>query len=336
MDIKGLYKADEQRYDGRMPYKKCGNSGLRLPSLSLGMWHNFGSVDRLENCVKIVHTAFDNGINCFDLANNYGPVYGSAEETFGTIFERSLKPYRDDLFLVTKAGYDMWPGPYGDGGSRKYLFSSIDQSLKRMKVDYVDLFYSHRYDPNTPLEETMQALVDIVRSGRALYIGISNYPAHTLPFVFSYLKDRDVPCLVYQGKYNILHRAPETEGILQACQDAGVGFVAFSPLAQGLLTDRYFNGIPSDSRMAREFFLKSAVLTESMLSGLKELDEIARDRGQSLSAMALAWLLEKEPVTSAIIGASTPEQLKANIKAVENIPFMESELQKIDAISNNI
>lgn len=334
MNIKENYLPDNNRYDGRMPYRKCGNSGLYLPLLSLGMWHNFGSVDNLENCVDILHTAFDNGITCFDLANNYGPLYGTAEETFGTIYERSFKPYRDELFLVTKAGYDMWPGPYGDGGSRKYLISSLDQSLKRMKVDYVDLFYSHRYDPDTPLEETMQALVDIVRSGKALYVGISNYPLHTLQFVFSYLKEHDVPCLIYQGKYNIFHRQPETEGILEACKEAGVGFTAFSPLAQGLLTDRYLNGIPADSRMARNFFLKRDVLTDEMLQRISDLDEVATDRGQTLSAMALSWLLQNGAVTSAIIGASSPEQLKANIKAVENISFMESELQRIDAIAN--
>lgn len=334
MNIKENYLPDNNRYDGRMPYRKCGNSGLYLPLLSLGMWHNFGSVDNLENCVDILHTAFDNGITCFDLANNYGPLYGTAEETFGTIYERSFKPYRDELFLVTKAGYDMWPGPYGNGGSRKYLISSLDQSLKRMKVDYVDLFYSHRYDPDTPLEETMQALVDIVRSGKALYVGISNYPLLTLQFVFSYLKEHDVPCLIYQGKYNIFHRQPETEGILEACKEAGVGFTAFSPLAQGLLTDRYLNGIPADSRMARNFFLKRDVLTDEMLQRISDLDEVATDRGQTLSAMALSWLLKNSAVTSAIIGASSSKQLKANIKAVENINFTESELQRIDAIVN--
>ena len=334
MNIKENYIPDSNRYDGRMPYRKCGNSGLYLPLLSLGMWHNFGSVDNLENCVDILHTAFDNGITCFDLANNYGPLYGTAEETFGAIYERSFKPYRDELFLVTKAGYDMWQGPYGNGGSRKYLISSLDQSLKRMKVDYVDLFYSHRYDPDTPLEETMQALVDIVRSGKALYVGISNYPLHTLQFVFSYLKEHDVPCLIYQGKYNIFHRQPETEGILETCKEAGVGFTAFSPLAQGLLTDRYLNGIPADSRMARNFFLKRDVLTDEMLQRISALDEVATDRGQTLSAMALSWLLKNNAVTSAIIGASSSKQLKANIKAVENINFTESELQRIDAIVN--
>ncbi|MBO7260201.1 MAG: aldo/keto reductase [Bacteroidaceae bacterium] len=334
MNTKENYIPDSNRYDGRMPYKKCGNSGISLPLLSLGMWHNFGSVDNLENCVDILHTAFDNGITCFDLANNYGPLYGTAEETFGTVYERSFKPYRDELFLVTKAGYDMWSGPYGDGGSRKYLISSLNQSLKRMKVDYVDLFYSHRYDPNTPLEETMQALVDIVRSGKALYVGISNYPLHTLQFVFSYLKEHDVPCLIYQGKYNIFHRQPETEGILEACKDAGVGFTAFSPLAQGLLTDRYLNGIPADSRMARNFFLKRDVLTEELLQQISALDEVAKDRGQTLSAMALSWLLQNSAVTSAIIGASSSKQLKANIKSVENINFSESELHRIDAIAN--
>ena len=311
----GIYRASDDRSSGVMQYNRCGKSGVKMPALSLGLWHNFGSVNRIYISTKIIHTAFDNGINCFDLANNYGPVYGSAEETFGTIFDHSLRPYRDELFLVTKAGYDMWPGPFGDGGSRKYLMSSLDQSLKRMRVDYVDLFYSHRYDPNTPLEETLQALVDIVRAGKALYVGLSNYPVSLLSTAFSYLKERDVPCLVYQGKYNMLHRISEREGLLRECAESGVGYVAFSPLAQGLLTDRYLSGIPSDSRMAKDHFLKREQLTESMLTLIERLDSIASRRGESLAAMALSWVLRRSEVTSAIIGASSPEQLLTNIKA---------------------
>lgn len=327
----GIYRASDDRYSGVMQYNRCGKSGVKMPALSLGLWHNFGSVNRIDISTKIIYTAFDNGINCFDLANNYGPVYGSAEETFGTIFDHSLRPYRDELFLVTKAGYDMWPGPFGDGGSRKYLMSSLDQSLKRMRVDYVDLFYSHRYDPNTPLEETLQALVDIVRAGKALYVGLSNYPVSLLSTAFSYLKERDVPCLVYQGKYNMLHRISEREGLLRECAESGVGYVAFSPLAQGLLTDRYLSGIPSDSRMAKDHFLKREQLTESMLTLIERLDSIASRRGESLAAMALSWVLRRSEVTSAIIGASSPEQLLTNIKALQSASFSDEELSLIDS-----
>lgn len=332
MDARNLYKASESRYDGDMEYRRCGRSGVKLPLLSLGLWHNFGSVDNLENCFEIAHCAFDNGITCFDLANNYGPMYGSAEETFGQIMEKSFRPYRDELFITTKAGYDMWPGPYGEWGSRKYLMSSLDQSLKRMKLDYVDLFYSHRYDPDTPLEETLQALVDIVRQGKALYVGISNYPVDTLDFVFEYLRERDVPCLIYQGKYNMLNREPKDGGILETCYNSGVGFTAFSPLAQGLLTNRYLNGIPADSRMARNFFLRKDVLTEDLVEGLQALDQMAEQRGQALSEMSLAWLIRQPEVTSVIVGASSARQLRTNLNAVRNTSFSESELERIDMI----
>ena len=326
------FKAADDRYDGRMPYIRCGRSGVRLPAVSLGFWHNFGSVDDFEKAHATARCAFDNGITCFDLANNYGPEYGSAEENLGRMMDMSFRPYRDELFITTKAGYDMWPGPYGDWGSRKYLMSSLDQSLRRMRLDYVDLFYSHRYDPETPLEETMQALVDIVRQGKALYVGLSNYPAETLDFCFSYLKARDVPCLIYQGRYNMMDRRVEKSGILKACHDAGVGFTAFSPLNQGLLSDRYLNGIPADSRMARNFFLKRDVLTPELIANLKKLDEIAASRSQTLSEMALAWLLKDGMVTSVLVGASSPGQLLTNIRYVNNTQFTKSEISGIESI----
>lgn len=329
------YKPDDNRYDGRMPYLRCGKSGVRLPAVSLGLWHNFGSVDTFANSLAIAHCAFDNGITCFDLANNYGPVYGSAEENFGRIMDASFRPYRDELFITTKAGYDMWPGPYGDWGSRKYLMSSLDQSLKRMRLDYVDLFYSHRYDPDTPLEETLQTLVDIVRQGKALYAGISNYPLETLDYVFQYMRERDVPCLIYQGRYNMLDCGPAKTEILNACRYAGVGFTAFSPLAQGLLSDKYLTGnVPDNSRMARNVFLKKNVLTADLLSKLNALDGIAMDRGQTLSEMALAWLLRLDGVTSVLVGASSVGQLKANIRCVGNLSFSQAELDSIEEIIN--
>lgn len=325
------YRAADTRYDGRMPYNRCGQSGVMLPAVSLGFWHNFGSVDDFGKALATACCAFDNGITCFDLANNYGPEYGTAEENLGRMMDLSLRPYRDELFITTKAGYDMWPGPYGNWGSRKYLMSSLDQSLKRMRLDYVDLFYSHRYDPDTPLRETMQALVDIVRQGKALYIGLSNYPLEVLDFCFSYLAEHDVPCLIYQGRYNMMDRRMEN-GILGACRDHGVGFTAFSPLAQGLLTDRYLDGIPADSRMARNHFLKRDALTPELLSRLGSLNEIAAARGQSLSEMALSWLLKDGLVTSVLVGASSPSQLLTNIKAVRNTEFTDAELSRIDSI----
>ena len=314
--INPVYSPAPDRYANGMKYRRCGKSGILLPEISLGLWHNFGDVDTFANSMKMIHYAFDRGITHFDLANNYGPSYGSAEETFGQIMKKSLSPYRDELFISTKAGHDMWPGPYGDWGSRKYLMSSLDQSLKRMNLEYVDIFYSHRYDPNTPLEETMQALVDIVRQGKALYVGISKYPKEAAEFAYKYLAERDVHCLLYQGRYNLFNREPEEQGILRQAKENGTGFIAFSPLAQGLLTNRYLNGIPEDSRIARGGFLKREQLTDEVLKRIKELNEMASQRGQTLSEMALAWLLKDDLVTSVIIGASSIEQMKDSLKVV--------------------
>jgi L-glyceraldehyde 3-phosphate reductase len=276
--------------------------------------------------------AFDKGVCHFDLANNDGPSYGSAESTFGQVMKSDLRPYRDELFISTKAGWDMWPGPYGDWGSRKYLISSLNQSLKRMKLDYVDLFYTHRFDPVTPVEETLQALVDIVRSGKALYVGISNYPCEVLDHAYDYLASRDVPCLLYQGKYNILNREPETQGILAKAKEKGSGFISFSPLAQGILTDRYLDGIPSDSRAARNASLDKAVLTPEFVQKLRKLNELAQSRGQSLAQMALAWNLKDDYVTSVIIGASSTAQIDDNLNAIRNTVFTKEELDKINEI----
>ena len=327
--IQPPYSAAEDRYDRGMRYRRCGRSGILLPEISLGLWHNFGDVDPLAESMKKVHYAFDHGITHFDLANNYGPSYGSAEETFGQIMKKSLAPYRDELIISTKAGHDMWPGPYGEWGSRKYLMASLDQSLRRMGLDYVDIFYSHRYDPDTPLEETLQALVDIVRQGKALYVGISKYPEEAAQFAYAYLAQRDVPCLLYQGKYNIFDREPETEGILRGAKDRGVGFIAFSPLAQGLLTDRYLNGIPSDSRIARGGYLKREDLTEEVLGKIRRLNEIAARRGQTLAEMALSWLLKDDMVASVIVGASSVAQIESNLKALRNVGFSSEELDLI-------
>ena len=287
-----------------------------LPKVSLGMWHNFGSVDPYERSREIVRYAFDHGVTHLDLANNYGPVYGSAEETLGRLMDDDLRPYRDELFISTKAGYDMWPGPYGNWGSRKYLMASFDQSLRRMHLDYVDLFYSHRYDPETPLEETLQALVDIVRSGKALYVGISNWPLEPLRFAVDYLRRHDAPLLIYQGKLNMLHRAPIEEGILQLCHENGVGFIAFSPLAQGLLTGRYLDGIPEGSRMSKNKFLRPEMLTDDLLAQLHEWNKEAESKGQSLAEMALRWILDQQAVTSVLVGASSTQQLEQNLRCV--------------------
>ena len=303
-----------------------------LPAISLGLWHNFGDVDTLSLSRKKLHYAFDHGITHFDLANNYGPSYGSAEETFGQIMKSSFAPYRDELFISTKAGHDMWPGPYGNWGSRKHLMASLDQSLKRMNLDYVDVFYSHRYDSETPLEETLQALVDIVRKGKALYVGLSKYPLDAYLFACRYLKERDVPCLLYQGRYSMLVREPESQGILNAVKENGSGFVAFSPLAQGLLTNRYLNGIPDDSRIARGGFLKKEALTPEVLGKIQALNERAAMRGQSLAGMALAWLLKNETVTSVIVGASSVEQLGDSLKTLNHLSFEEEELHAIEKI----
>jgi L-glyceraldehyde 3-phosphate reductase len=330
--INPVYSAAEDRYENGMKYRRCGNSGILIPEVSLGLWHNFGDQAPLSRSREMVLHAFDKGICHFDLANNYGPSYGSAEATFGQIMESDLRPYRDELFISSKAGYDMWPGPYGDWGSRKYLISSLNQSLKRMKLDYVDIFYTHRFDPVTPVEETLQALVDIVRSGKALYVGISNYPCEVLDHAYDYLASRDVPCLLYQGKYNILNREPETQGILAKAKEKGSGFISFSPLAQGLLTDRYLDGIPSDSRAARNASLDKAVLTPEFVQKLRKLNELAQSRGQSLAQMALAWNLKDDYVTSVIIGASSTAQIDDNLNAIRNTVFTKEELDKINEI----
>ena len=327
-----IYSPASDRYENGMRYRRSGRSGVLLPEVSLGLWHNFGDVNPLSHSLAMAHYAFDHGITHFDLANNYGPSYGSAEETFGFIMKKSFKPYRDELFVSTKAGYDMWPGPYGNWGSRKSLMASLDQSLVRMGLDYVDVFYSHRYDPETPLEETMQALVDIVRQGKALYVGISKYPKEAAEFAYRYLAERDVHCLLYQGRYNMFNREPEEEGILQQARENGTGFIAFSPLAQGLLTNRYLNGIPEDSRIAKGGFLKKEALTEEVLNRIKALNEVAAQRGQTLAEMALAWVLKDEMVTSVIIGASSVAQLADNLKAIENTKFTAEELETIQRI----
>ncbi len=330
--IEPVYSAAENRYECGMQYRRAGRSGVILPAISLGLWHNFGDVDTLSLSRKKLHYAFDHGITHFDLANNYGPSYGSAEETFGQIMKSSFAPYRDELFISTKAGHDMWPGPYGNWGSRKHLMASLDQSLKRMNLDYVDVFYSHRYDPETPLEETLQALVDIVRKGKALYVGLSKYPLDAYLSACRYLKERDVPCLLYQGRYSMLVREPESQGILNAVKESGSGFVAFSPLAQGLLTNRYLNGIPDDSRIARGGFLKKEALTPEVLNKIQVLNERAAMRGQSLAEMALAWLLKNETVTSVIVGASSVEQLGDSLKTLNHLSFEEEELHAIEKI----
>ena len=323
-NMQEMYKADAKRYDGTMTYRRCGRSGVLLPKVSLGFWHNFGGVDPFERSREITRYAFDNGITHFDLANNYGPPYGSAEETFGRLMEEDFRPYRDELFISTKAGYDMWPGPYGNWGSRKYLMASLDQSLRRMNLDYVDLFYSHRYDPETPLEETLQALVDVVRQGKALYVGISRWPLEASRFAFRYLREQDVPCLIYQGRLNLLDREPQEEGILQLCQEEGVGFISFSPLAQGLLTDRYLNGIPQDSRMSKGKFLRPDMLTEDVLQKITRWNEVAASRGETLAEMALGWILHQQGVTSVLVGASSTAQLEKNLRCVNAAPFEET------------
>lgn len=324
-ELPNHYTASDNRYDNSADlYRRCGRSGVLLPKVSLGFWHNFGGVDSYDRARAIARCAFDNGITHFDLANNYGPPYGSAEQTLGKLMDDDFRPYRDELFIATKAGYDMWPGPYGNWGSRKYLFASLEQSLKRMRLDYVDLFYSHRYDPNTPLEETLQALVDIVRQGKALYIGISRWPLEALRVAHDYLKAHDVPMLIYQGRINLLDREPINEGILDYCQRQGIGFISFSPLAQGLLTDRYLHGVPDDSRMARNHFLKKERLTPELLNYLQRLNATATERGESLAEMALSWVLHQQGITSVLVGASSPEQLQKNLRSVHAQPFDEN------------
>ena len=321
MNLKKIYAPAENRYDdSEAMFCRCGKSGVLLPKISLGFWHNFGAVDPYQRSRDITHYAFDHGITHFDLANNYGPPYGTAEETMGRLMDDDFRPYRDELFISSKAGYDMWPGPYGNWGSRKYLMASLDQSLKRMHLDYVDLFYSHRYDPDTPLEETLQALVDIVRAGKALYVGISRWPLEALKTAQAYLSERDVPLLIYQGKLNLLDRSPQEEGILDYCHQNGIGFISFSPLAQGLLTDRYLNGIPADSRMSRQASLHSEDLTPQLLDYLNRLNTMAAERDESLAEMALAWILHQQGVTSVLVGASSVAQLEKNLKCVHAAP----------------
>lgn len=326
------YSADGRRYDGGMTYERCGRSGLLLPRISLGLWHNFGDINPIANSRAMLHYAFDHGVTCFDLANNYGPSYGSAEETFGRIMQASFRPYRDEMVITTKAGYDMWPGPYGNWGSRKYLFASLNQSLRRMNLDYVDIFYSHRFDAETPMEETLQALVDIVRQGKALYVGISRWPYEAARFAYGYLAERDVPCLIYQGCYNMINRDVETSGILRQAAENGVGFTAFSPLQQGVLTNRYLNGIPEGSRASRGRNLTPDDITPELVEKLRALDAIARDRGQSLAQMSLSWLLKDPSVTSVIIGSSSVGQLADNLACLSNLTFTPTELIAIDRL----
>lgn len=314
-----------------MQYRRCGRSGVLLPAISLGFWHNFGRVTPEEQSRAIVRAAFDAGITHFDLANNYGPDPGAAEMRLGKFLHDDFQAYRDELFIATKAAYDMWDGPYGSWASRKHLMSSLDQSLQRLRLDYVDLFYCHRYDPSTPLEETLQTLVDIVRQGKALYIGISRWPQEASRIGYEYLRQHDVPCLIYQGRLNLFDLAPKEDGTLQAAAEAGAGFIAFSPLAQGLLTDRYLNGIPSDSRMAHDpRFLKPDALTPQTLERIRRYNDLAAQRGESLASMALAWILHHKEVASVIIGASSPEQLRKNLACLDSPEFTAEELQILE------
>lgn len=327
-----MYTADDTRYS-KMKYRKCGKSGLMLPEVSLGFWHNFGDSANYSNMKKMCFTAFDNGITHFDLANNYGPEIGSAEKNFGLIFKENFKPYRDELIISTKAGYRMWEGPYGDGGSRKYLIASLDQSLMRMGLDYVDIFYHHRMDPSTPLEETMGALAQIVRSGKALYVGLSNYDGKTLEEAQKILSAQNVPFIINQNKYNIFDRTIETNGLKDGAKKLGKGVICFSPLAQGLLTDRYLKDIPEDSRVKTDGrFLKENAVEENREKIIR-LNGIAQKRNQTLAEMALAWILKDDGVTSVLIGASKPEQILDNIRAIENTCFTKEELEEIDGIS---
>lgn len=326
-----IYQADNQRYN-EMKFNRCGKSGLKIPAISLGLWHNFGGVDSLENARAMVHTAFDSGITHFDLANNYGPPAGSAEEAFGQILKKDLLPYRDEMIISSKAGYYMWEGPYGEWGSKKNLMSSLDQSLKRMGLDYVDIFYHHRPDPDTPLEETMGALDLMVRQGKALYVGVSNYSAEQTTEAIRILKSLGTPMLIHQPSYSMFNRWIE-DGLQDVLEENGVGSIAFSPLAQGMLTSRYLDGIPSDSRAAKPVgFLKSEHITGEKISKVKKLNEIAQNRNQSLAQMALAWVLRDNKVTSVLIGASRPSQITENIATIQNLDFSKEELEKIEQI----
>ncbi|MDA0159464.1 L-glyceraldehyde 3-phosphate reductase [Solirubrobacter ginsenosidimutans] len=322
------YVAAEDRYDS-MPYRRCGRSGIQLPAISLGLWNRFGDDTPIQNQRAIIRRAFDLGITHIDLANNYGPPYGSAESNFGRIFAEDLKPYRDELIISTKAGYDMWPGPYGEWGSRKYLTASLDQSLKRMGLDYVDIFYSHRFDPETPLEETIGALDTAVRHGKALYAGISSYSAEQTQEAVELARSLGTPILIHQPSYSLLNRWIEPE-VLDTCGEEGVGIIAFSPLGQGMLTDRYLDGIPEDSRAAKDFYLKKDFINEDNMARVKALNEIAKGRGQKLAQMAIAWVLRDPRVTSALIGASSVAQLETNVAALDNLAFTDDELAEID------
>ena len=328
-----MYIANEKRYD-KMKYNRCGKSGLMLPAISLGLWHNFGDTASYSNMEEMCFTAFDNGITHFDLANNYGPKPGSAESNFGKLMKEHFMPYRDEMIISTKAGYDMWLGPYGNWGSRKYLIASLDQSLKRMGLDYVDIFYHHRMDPATPLEETMGALDQIVRSGKALYVGLSNYNGETLEKASEILEKRHVPFVINQNRYNILDRTIENNGLKETSYRLGKGIICFSPLAQGLLTDRYFNGIPADSRIKTDGrFLNESQISDEMIGKIKKLNKIAARRGQTLAEMALAWNLKDDMITTVLIGASKASQILDNIKATENTSFSTDELEMIDELS---
>ncbi|MFI1744027.1 L-glyceraldehyde 3-phosphate reductase [Thalassobellus sediminis] len=326
------YQASEQRYD-TMTYKRSGKSGVLLPAISLGLWHNFGFVDSIQNARDVLRCAFDLGITHLDLANNYGPPYGSAEENFGTIFKKDFQNHRDELFIASKAGYDMWPGPYGNWGSRKYLISSLDQSLKRMELDYVDVFYHHRPDPDTPLEETMGALSDIVRQGKALYVGISNYQPKETQEAAAILKRLNTPFILHQARYSMFDRWVE-DGLLDTLEENGVGCITFSPLAQGMLTNKYLKGIPKDSRAARDLTFLNEDTVNSNIEKIQKLAAIAEARGQQLSQMAIAWILRQPQVASVLIGASSANQLKENVKALDNLGFTDEELNLIDRIVN--
>lgn len=325
---------DSERYD-RMKYNRCGKSGLKLPAISLGLWHNFGDDVPHDTKQAICRTAFDLGITHFDLANNYGPPAGSAEAAFGRILKEDFASYRDQLIISSKAGYNMWPGPYGEWGSRKYLIASCDQSLKRMGLDYVDIFYSHRFDPETPLEETMAALDHIVRSGRALYVGISSYNSRRTREALKILRELGTPCLIHQPSYSMLNRWVEDDGLLDTLTDLGVGSIVFSPLAQGMLTDKYLHGVPEDSRAKKGGSFRAEFLNEKNLANIRGLNEIAKRRGQTLAQMAISWVLKNGNVTSALIGASKPEQVKDSVKAIDNLSFTEEELAEIDKFAKD-
>ena len=327
-----MYSADKKRYDS-MQYNRCGKSGLKLPIVSLGLWHNFGDISSYDNMKQMCFTAFDNGITHFDLANNYGPEPGSAEKHFGMILKEYFAPYRDELIISTKAGFDMWEGPYGDWGSRKYLIASLDQSLKRMELDYVDIFYHHRMDPDTPLEETMGALDQIVKSGKALYAGLSNYDGETMKKACEILNDLRCPFIINQNSYNIFNRTIENNGLKKAARESGKGIISFSPLAQGMLTDRYLNGIPTDSRVVTDGrFLHKEQLGEDRISVIRKLNDLASKRGETLAQMALKWVVKDSDVTSVLIGASKPQQILENLKVMQAADFSDEELKLIDEI----